>query len=128
MRYYCNICKKDITSGEYSYSMDKFGRALCRVHQEEERRNQENPNQFKRKEVKTIEQETIEQSVVKKVIVKIGKVGKKGLKKAVGFSKKHHQKRKWKTLILGRMTMNQLKQLCNEHNISTKKKIEEEGE
>ena len=41
MRYYCNICKKDITRGVFSYSKDKFGRPLCIEHQELERRTQE---------------------------------------------------------------------------------------
>jgi very-short-patch-repair endonuclease len=33
MRYYCSICKETITKREYEYSMDKFGKALCRYHQ-----------------------------------------------------------------------------------------------
>ena len=32
--YYCNICKKTITKGEFRYSMDKYGKALCRYHQQ----------------------------------------------------------------------------------------------
>lgn len=32
--YYCNICKKTITVGEFRYSMDKYGKPLCREHQE----------------------------------------------------------------------------------------------
>ncbi|MBR9705305.1 hypothetical protein GOV12_07870 [Candidatus Pacearchaeota archaeon] len=33
MRYYCNICKKTITRGEYDYSKNHFNRPLCRIHQ-----------------------------------------------------------------------------------------------
>jgi hypothetical protein len=33
MRYYCNICKKTITHGEYDYSINHYGRALWRAHQ-----------------------------------------------------------------------------------------------
>jgi len=37
MRYYCSICKKDITKAEFLYSIDKFDRPLCREHQQMER-------------------------------------------------------------------------------------------
>ena len=33
MEYYCNECKNGITPEEYNYSMDKYGRPLCRIHQ-----------------------------------------------------------------------------------------------
>jgi len=33
MGYYCSKCKKIISSGVYSYSMDRFNRALCIDHQ-----------------------------------------------------------------------------------------------
>ena len=33
MRYYCSICKETISERVYRYSMDKFGKALCREHQ-----------------------------------------------------------------------------------------------
>jgi len=38
MDYYCNICRKSIRQAEFSYSMNMFGRPLCREHQELERR------------------------------------------------------------------------------------------
>ncbi|MHA1375675.1 MAG: hypothetical protein ACTSR7_15440 [Promethearchaeota archaeon] len=50
MGYYCNICKKDITKAEFFYSIDKFGRALCREHQELERRAQKRSFQSERQE------------------------------------------------------------------------------
>ncbi len=34
MGYYCNACKSDISEGEYEYSKNNFGRALCRKHQQ----------------------------------------------------------------------------------------------
>jgi len=33
MEYYCKECKNEITSEEYDYSMGKYGRPLCRIHQ-----------------------------------------------------------------------------------------------
>jgi very-short-patch-repair endonuclease/cell division protein FtsL len=33
MSYYCSVCKEDISESVYRYSMDKFGKALCRDHQ-----------------------------------------------------------------------------------------------
>lgn len=35
MGYYCSICKEDITEAEFKYSMDKYGKALCRQHQKD---------------------------------------------------------------------------------------------
>jgi hypothetical protein len=37
MRYYCNECKKTITMEEFQYSMNKFGKALCKNHQRDKR-------------------------------------------------------------------------------------------
>jgi len=145
MRYYCNICKKDITNAEFFYSMDKFSRPLCREHQELERRNQESSFQFERQEVPMMEQEPVEtdteeiinsdeisiddapksgwKSLGKKVAVKMGKGVIKGVKKIADFSKKRVQIRKWKGGILRRMTMSQLKHLCFEKRVSTKKTV-----
>ena len=33
MRYFCNVCKETISDKVYSFSMDKFGKALCMTHQ-----------------------------------------------------------------------------------------------
>ena len=33
MKYYCNECKKTITMEEFQYSMNKYGKPLCRDHQ-----------------------------------------------------------------------------------------------
>jgi very-short-patch-repair endonuclease len=33
MRYYCSVCKETISERVYSFSMDKFGKALCINHQ-----------------------------------------------------------------------------------------------
>ncbi|MBD3212959.1 MAG: hypothetical protein GF311_10155, partial [Candidatus Lokiarchaeota archaeon] len=40
MRYYCNICKKDITKGEFLYSIEKFDIPLCMEHQDFLRKKQ----------------------------------------------------------------------------------------
>ena len=42
MRYYCSVCNETITKGEFQYSMDKFGKALCRTHQSYEQENENN--------------------------------------------------------------------------------------
>lgn len=34
MGYYCSICQKDITRGEFLDSENKYGRPLCKLHQE----------------------------------------------------------------------------------------------
>jgi very-short-patch-repair endonuclease len=36
MGYYCNECHDDISKGEFEYSMDHYGRALCMECQEDE--------------------------------------------------------------------------------------------
>jgi len=145
MGYYCNVCKKDITKGEYFYSMDIFNRALCREHQEVERRAQERSFRFEQQEDSTVEQEPGEintkeiiytdkissegahksgrKSLGKKVAVKMGKGVVKGVKKIADSSKKRRQIRKWKGAILRRMSMSQLKQLCFEKKVSTKKTV-----
>jgi len=145
MRYYCNVCKKDITKGVFDFSMDIFGRALCREHQEIERRSQEESSQCGRMENQTVEQESSEinsenfvdsaegsidahpksdgKSLSKRIALKMGKGVVKGIKKVADSSKKRNQNRKWKSAILRRMTMSQLKHLCFERNISTKKTV-----
>jgi hypothetical protein len=150
MGYYCNICKKVITKAEFFYSKDKFNRALCREHQELERRTQEKSFRFERQEGPIAGQELIEidtkrnsgseeissndaqksgwKSVGKKVAVKMGKGVVKGAKKIVNSSKKALQKRKWKDDILRRMTMGQLKRLCFEKKVDTKEEVLMEDE
>ena len=150
MGYYCNICKNDITKAEFFYSMDKFDRSLCREHQELERRAQEKSFPFEEQEGAIVKQEPGEanaeeivdsdelsnedaqknswKSRGKKVVGKMGKGVLKGVKKIVETSKKQLQIRKWRGTILRRMRMSQLKRLCFEQNISTKKTVEKEGE
>ena len=33
MKYYCTICKREITSAEQDFSLKKYGKPLCRSHQ-----------------------------------------------------------------------------------------------
>lgn len=148
MGYYCNICKKDITKAEFFYSSDKFGRPLCREHQELERRAQEKSFRFERQEGPMTEQEPVEtdteenidsdeirlddvpksgwKSLGKKVALTMGKGVVKGVKKIADSSKKTFQKRKWRDNILRMMTMSQLKTFCFEKKISTKKTVEDD--
>ena len=44
MRYYCNECKKTITMKEFQYSMNKFGKALCRNHQNDKKLSETTKN------------------------------------------------------------------------------------
>lgn len=145
MGYYCNICKKDITKAEFFYSIDKFDRPLCREHQELERRTQERSFRFERQKGPMMEQEPVEtdtkenidseeisvddaqksgwKSLGKKVAVTMGKGVVKGVKKIADSSKKTLQNRKWRDKILRRMTLRQLKSLCFEEKVSTKKTV-----
>ena len=108
--YYCNICKKDITKAEFFYSIDKFDRALCREHQELERRTRERSFRIERQEGSIVKQEQGEtnteeiidsdeinidgapksgrKSLGKKIAVKLGKGIVKGVKKATDSSRK----------------------------------------
>ena len=36
MEYYCKICKKLITIEVFRYSMNKYKKPLCKIHQKEE--------------------------------------------------------------------------------------------
>ena len=139
MRYYCNICKKDITKAEFLYSIDKFDRPLCREHQKLEREKQEptinqttnhtyrSPQTESKEEKADGPEEIIEESqskwktLVKKAVVVTGKGIAKGVKKIADSTKKTMQIRRWKEDVLRRMYMNQLKRLCFEKRVSTKK-------
>ena len=127
MRYYCNVCKKDITRGVYSYSKDKFDRPLCIEHQDVERRIREKSIQFEIPEdsddIDVEDTPNTGWKSIGKVAVKMGKGIKKGVKKIAASSKEYLQIRKWKGNILRRMTMSQLKRLCFEKKVSTKKTV-----
>ena len=132
MRYYCNICKKDITKEEFLYSIEKFDKPLCRDHQ----------NTFKQTNTQIIEkkieepkleipqqktEETINKTtsqriggLLKKVAVATGKGIVKGVKKIADSSAKAIQIQRWKDQILRRMNHSLLKSLCHEKGISTK--------
>ena len=138
MQYYCNICKTDITKAEFLFSINKFDRPLCRKHQDIERNINSNTvkeeqSVYQEPEEEIIEEELDEEiideevpksrwkSLVKTVAVKSGKGIVKGIKKLADYSKKKLQIRKWKDSILRRMTMSQLKSLCFQNRVSTKK-------
>ena len=36
MDYYCNICKKPITTDVFRYSINKYKKPLCKIHQHDE--------------------------------------------------------------------------------------------
>jgi len=129
MRYYCNICRKNITNGEYCFSMDKFGKALCREHQETERKNQnektsppivqENvkPVVVKEEYIPMDETKTGWKGFLKKAAVVTGQSIVKGTKVVADKTKKSIDQRSWKDQILRRLYPNQIKQLAQEKHI-----------
>jgi hypothetical protein len=136
MRYYCNICKKDITKAEFLYSIDKFDKPLCREHQKNQRLEYKPlPKQEfveesevlsaieKNEEEEVRESKSKIMSKVKRGLVTVGKGIVKGTKKLVDASKKTMQIRRWKEDILRRMSMSHLKRLCFEKKIGTKKNV-----
>ncbi|AKB28786.1 hypothetical protein MSSIT_2067 [Methanosarcina siciliae T4/M] len=52
MGYFCSVCKSDITDAEFNYSMDRYGKALCRQHQKEFVKSRE-PENFRTEISKT---------------------------------------------------------------------------
>ncbi|AKB32718.1 hypothetical protein MSSIH_2028 [Methanosarcina siciliae HI350] len=52
MGYFCSVCKSDITDAEFNYSMDRYGKALCRQHQKEFVKSRE-PDNFRTEVSKT---------------------------------------------------------------------------
>ena len=52
MGYFCSVCKSDITDAEFNYSMDRYGKALCRQHQKEFVKSRE-PENFRTEVSKT---------------------------------------------------------------------------
>ncbi|MCQ1536420.1 hypothetical protein FTO70_12195 [Methanosarcina sp. KYL-1] len=44
MGYFCSVCKSDIKEAEFKYSMEKYGQALCREHQNNSGSKYDNSN------------------------------------------------------------------------------------
>jgi hypothetical protein len=134
MKYYCNICKRDINKAEFLYSVDKFDRPLCREHQELERRRraQISTSQFEPQVIPIVEQELEHEEQINSKVMESGKksLGRrvgggllKGIKKIGRATGKRVKIFKWKGAILRRMSMSQLKKLCFEKKVSTKKEV-----
>ena len=136
MKYWCNICKKEITEGIFKYSMDVFGRPLCLYHQDVER--QKGHSKTSKKLTNTppvIKQNNIESKKLSKAIetgnTEIGKKKQKSFFTKVRNwvqnkrfnSEKKSKIRKWKSKILQRMSQYQINKICLENNISTKKTV-----
>jgi len=133
MQYYCNICKKTITTNEFYYSLDKFGKPLCREHQNDFRQTNTEKMEEPLKETRLetpqqINVETTEEistskklgSLFKKMAVATGKGIVKGVKKIADVSAQKIQIQRWKDEILRRMNKGELYRLCREKNIATK--------
>ncbi|MHA1250468.1 MAG: hypothetical protein ACTSRP_10805 [Candidatus Helarchaeota archaeon] len=136
MKYWCNICKKEITEKVFKYSKDVFGRPLCLYHQNIERQKERSRNP--KKVINTppvIEQNNVESKILSKSIetsnTEIGKKKQKSFfTKARNWiqnkrfnSEKKSKIRKWKSKILRRMSQYQLNKICSENKISTKKTV-----
>ena len=111
MQYYCNICKATITEGEYKYSNDVFGKALCRKHQDMERNfsspqnnlPNEPPQEIIKQHTKQINESESKvglKDFAKKLAVTTGKVIKKGATTITDTAQKSIQTRRWKDKIL----------------------------
>lgn len=137
MRYYCNICKKDITKDEFLYSIDRFDKPLCREHQKDirpmspekpvpppiEKPMQQIEEPRPEKPQVAFKETATEKStfgrLIKKVAVATGKGIVKGVKTMADASLKKIQNQRWKEQILRRMNYSELKSLCREKNIAT---------
>jgi hypothetical protein len=141
MRYYCNICKKDITKDEFLFSIDRFDKPLCREHQKTFRMTSpEKPiQQHTEKLVRQIEQPKPEKpqeksqvvvketttttttigGFLKKVAVATGKGIVKGATILKDGTSKKIQIIRWKEQILRRMNFSLIKTLSHENHIST---------
>lgn len=129
-QYYCNICRVTITVGEYQYSKNCFGKALCREHQEAERNAQNNRNIKSPQEIeikqnlKPIESKVMEKEskiglsgIVKKVAITTGKVIKKSANTVVDTTRTAFQRREWKDEILRIIGPTLIKELARERNV-----------
>jgi len=108
--YYCNICKKTITTGEFDYYMDKFGKPLCRDHQKE----------FRTKELKEVPSEPESKKEEKSTSSKTGKVIVKGTRTIAEAAKIKLETSSCKLDILRRMESNHLYKLAKEKGVRFK--------
>lgn len=131
MKYWCDICKKEITEGIFKYSMDKFGRPLCLYHQKIERQEifldnskkmTDTPSIIDKDTFKEINTKSNQKINIKKQKSFFSKVRNWVQNKWSNFEKKS-QIQKWKSQILHRMSQYQIKKICLENNISTKKTV-----
>jgi hypothetical protein len=129
-QYYCNICRSTITEGEYRYSKEVFGKALCREHQDAERNTQRtrNVNTPQETEIiqspKPVESKVIEKEskiglsgIVKKVAITTSKVIKKSANTVVDTTRTAFQRREWKEEILRIIGPTLIKELARERNV-----------
>ena len=77
MQYYCCFCKVTITEGEYKYSKDVFGKALCRKHQDMERTSTSPQNNLFSKSTQEIPQQTTIEKIKETTSQKFGRLLKK---------------------------------------------------
>ncbi|GEM_PF-2121273 len=129
-QYYCNVCHSTITEGEYRYSKEVFGKALCREHQDAERNAQRTRNVNTPQETEIIQNPKSVESlvmkkesklglsgIVKKVAVTTGKVIKKSANTVVDTTRTAFQRREWKEEILRIMGPVLVKELARERNV-----------
>jgi hypothetical protein len=141
MRYYCNICKKDITKDEFLYSIDRFDKPLCREHQKTfsiispekpvqqhtekpvQQIEQPKPEKPQEKSQVVIKETTTTTSAIGGFLKKVAVATGKGIVKSTTLIKDGTTKKiqiiRWKEQILRRMNFSLIKTLCHETHIST---------
>lgn len=118
VRYYCNVCKDDITKGEFQYSIDKFGKPLCRIHQDEFRNKELKEAPEKTKEEKTSEKEDRHED--KGTLSKASQGIVKASSTIAESTRKVMETSSCKLDILRRMETNHLYQLAKEKGVRFK--------
>ncbi len=110
MRYYCNICKKTITEGEFKFSMDKFDKPLCREHQEE----------FKDKKLKEVKPEPSPGITTKDNAPSVSKRIAKGSRTITETARRRMETSSCMLDILRRMDSSHLYKLAKEKGVRFK--------
>lgn len=119
--YYCSICKKTITVGELRYSIDKYGRPLCRDHQKLEIQKTDISKSevgFESQDIYVHSSNTsTENNLLKRIALSAGKSIRKGTVAIADATKNKIDTNTGKEDILRRMYPNKLKQLAREKGV-----------
>jgi len=112
MKYWCNICKKEITKKVFEYSMDFFGKPLCLYHQDIERKkNKIKHNSTNKSDFSILNNNKVFNFLPKEFI-----------------SQNKSKIKKWKKKILFRLSKFQIKKICWNNNIKADYNINDRKE